>query len=61
MGNCLGETEDLAQALQEYTPGALPVTTDAVFEGSQVGAFIHRTYCAGDRFGKVIYQYDNDN
>jgi NADPH:quinone reductase-like Zn-dependent oxidoreductase len=58
IGNCLGETADLAQALQDYARGALPVVIDTVFTGSQVGAFIARTYCARERFGKVIYQYD---
>ena len=58
LGNCLGETEDLAQALQDYPSGVLPVIIDEVFTGDQVGAFITRTYCSADRFGKVIYQYD---
>jgi NADPH:quinone reductase-like Zn-dependent oxidoreductase len=58
MGNCLGETEDLALALQDYTKGTLPVVIDTVFTGDQVGDFISRTYGARDRFGKVIYQYD---
>ena len=57
MGNCLGTTEDLKNALQDYASGDLKVIIDSVFTGNQVGAFFDRTYNAPDRFGKVVYRY----
>lgn len=60
MGNCLGQTEDLQNALCDYCAGALTVTIDSVFSGQQVGAFLARTYNAPDRLGKVVYQYEEE-
>jgi NADPH:quinone reductase-like Zn-dependent oxidoreductase len=57
IGHCLGSTEDLRDALEDYRLGRLNMRVDAVFRGDQVGAFFDRTYNAGDRFGKVVYQY----
>jgi NADPH:quinone reductase-like Zn-dependent oxidoreductase len=57
IGNCVGLTEDLQQALDDYASGRLPVIIDSVFSGNDVGAFIHRTYSDPERFGKVIYRY----
>ncbi|MEM7593391.1 MAG: zinc-binding alcohol dehydrogenase family protein [Cyanobacteria bacterium P01_A01_bin.83] len=57
IGNCLGTREDLQNALEDYVSGNLKVTIDSVFTGKQVGGFLDRTYNAGDRFGKVVYQY----
>lgn len=58
IGNCIGETEDLEAAIQDYASGALKVEIDSVFSGKQVGEFFERTYNAKDRFGKVLYRYD---
>lgn len=55
--NCLGSTEDLAQALDDYRSGLLDVTIDSVHRGEHVAGFFERTYSAKDRFGKVVYQY----
>jgi NADPH:quinone reductase-like Zn-dependent oxidoreductase len=58
IGNCIGTTADLQRALDDYAAEALPVVVDSSFSGSkQTGAFLDRTYNAGDRFGKVVYQY----
>ena len=57
IGNCIGETEDLEAAIQDYQSGAFKVEIDSVFNGKQIGDFFNRTYNAKDRFGKVIYQY----
>lgn len=57
IGNCLGLTEDLRQAVNDYSSGALNVVIDSVFTGSRIGDFFRRTYAAPERFGKVIYQY----
>ncbi|MEO1376421.1 MAG: zinc-binding alcohol dehydrogenase family protein [Cyanobacteria bacterium J06635_10] len=58
IGNCIGYTTDLQQAIQEYTDGSLNVMIDSVFKEKEIGAFFDRTYNAKDRFGKVIYQYN---
>lgn len=55
--NCLGLTEDLAEALDDYRAGLLDVTIDSVHQGEHVGSFFERTYSAKDRVGKVVYQY----
>ena len=57
IGNCIGCTTDLQQAIQEYANGSLNVLIDSVFKDKQIGAFFDRTYNAKDRFGKVIYEY----
>ncbi len=57
IGNCLGKTEDLQNAIQDYASGSFNVAID-VFSGKQVGEFFERTYNAKHRFGKVVYRYD---
>lgn len=58
IGNCIGTTSDLQKALDDYNSKSLPVVVDSSFSGKQTGAFLDRTYNSGDRFGKVVYQYD---
>lgn len=58
MGNCLGTTQDLEAALNDYAAGTLRVVVDSVFQGDQVGPFFERTYNSKDKFGKVVYRYD---
>lgn len=58
MGNCLGKTEDLQNAIQDYNSGNFNVLVDSVFTGNQVADFFERTYNAKDRLGKVVYRYD---
>jgi NADPH:quinone reductase-like Zn-dependent oxidoreductase len=57
IGNCLGQTADLHDALCDYTAGSFDVIIDSVFRDQQVGAFFDRTYNDRDRFGKVVYHY----
>ncbi|MDY6876286.1 MAG: zinc-binding alcohol dehydrogenase family protein [Chloroflexota bacterium] len=58
IGNCIGLTEDLNNALKDYSSGRLDVVIDSVFSGNQVGAFFDRTYNVRERFGKVVYKYE---
>jgi NADPH:quinone reductase-like Zn-dependent oxidoreductase len=58
IGNCIGQTDDLVRALQDYDAGRLPVVIDSLHSQRQVGAFFDRTYNARDRFGKVVYCYE---
>jgi NADPH:quinone reductase-like Zn-dependent oxidoreductase len=57
IGNCLGQTADLRQAIADYAAQAFHVVIDSVWNGHQVGAFFDRTFNAPERFGKVIYKY----
>jgi hypothetical protein len=56
--NCLGDTNDLQNAIDDYAAGGLDVVIDSVHTGNEVGAFLTRAYMAPDRFGKVVYQYN---
>src|SRR5438094_2721933 len=58
IGNCIGLTSDLRQAVQDFNSGVLDVAVDSVFSGSRVAEFLDRTFNAKDRFGKVVYRYD---
>jgi hypothetical protein len=58
IGNCLGSTEDLKNAIQDFTEGSYNVIVDSVHRGDQIASFFNRTYSARDRFGKVVYVFD---
>lgn len=55
--SCLGLTDDLQEALRDYGAGVIDVPVDSVHRGGEVGGFFRRTYCAPERFGKVVYEY----
>lgn len=58
IGNCLGLTEDLAGAVADCAAGRLEVIVDSVHhDESDAAAFLHRTWLAPDRFGKVAFLY----
>ncbi len=57
IGNCLGTSDDLIHALEDYTTGSFRPIIDSVFTAEQVIDFIDRTYNAPDRFGKVVLLY----
>jgi NADPH:quinone reductase-like Zn-dependent oxidoreductase len=54
LGNFLGTTDDLRQALARHQAGRFPVVLDSVFRDDPAG-FLLRTYTAPDRFGKVAF------
>ncbi|HEY8956160.1 zinc-binding alcohol dehydrogenase family protein [Chitinophaga sp.] len=59
IGNCLGDTGNIRQALNDYENEALKVAVDTVFSGAaSAGDFIFNTYLNQERFGKVIFKYD---
>jgi threonine dehydrogenase-like Zn-dependent dehydrogenase len=58
IGNCIGLTTDLQQAIADYTAGKFDVVIDSVFTGNQIAEFFDRTFNQKDRFGKVVYRYD---
>lgn len=57
IGNCIGRTEDLANAIQDYADGKWEVVIDSIFQENQVNEFFERTFNSADRFGKVVYKY----
>lgn len=57
MGNCLGTTEDLKAALDDFDQGRLSVTIDSVFGHGEERPFLERSFHHPDRFGKVVYRY----
>lgn len=57
IGNCLGSTQDLQNALDDYEKGELEVVLDTTYTGNQIEAFFDRTFNAKERFGKVTYLY----
>jgi NADPH:quinone reductase-like Zn-dependent oxidoreductase len=58
IGNCIGQTEDLRQAVEDYAADKFKVTLDSTFSHGQVAAFFERTYNDPARFGKVVYKYE---
>ena len=58
VGNCLGTYQDLQCAMEEWSVGRYDVAIDSVFTGQDIGAFVHRTFNAPERFGKVVYKYE---
>ena len=58
IGNCLGVTKDLENALHDYASSRFDICLDSVFTDGQIGEFFNRTYNSRDRFGKVVYRYD---
>lgn len=58
IGNCVGYTEDLHQAIADYQSGKLKIAIDSVFDAEYIKDFFQRTYNDKQRFGKVICQYN---
>lgn len=59
IGNNLGTTSDLEQALRDFQEGRLPLFVDSVHSPDDVANFVDRSFIAGDRFGKVVMAYGN--
>jgi|ERR1041385_1438557 NADPH:quinone reductase-like Zn-dependent oxidoreductase len=57
IGNCLGLKQDLEAAIQDWEDRTFDIAIDSTYTNGQIGEFIHRTYNAADRFGKVVYLY----
>ena len=57
VGNCLGTTTDLQQAISAYRSGHLSVVLDSVQRGNHARGFLRRTFIATGRFGKVVFSY----
>ncbi|MEM0900802.1 MAG: zinc-binding alcohol dehydrogenase family protein [Pseudomonadota bacterium] len=58
MGNCLGRTSDLQNAIDDYASGKLRVPTNAYLAYTETGEFFYETFLNRDRFGKTVMEYD---
>lgn len=58
IGNCLGTSADLHDAINAYEKGDLVVPVDSVFSGMEIEPFFRRSFCENDKFGKVVFKYD---
>ena len=58
IGNCLGLTRDLERAITDFMAGDFKTVIDSVHSFNREHDFLHRSFDAPDRFGKVIYRYD---
>jgi NADPH:quinone reductase-like Zn-dependent oxidoreductase len=52
-----GTSQDLEQALADFSVGLYSPTLDRVFDGNSAGAFLTRTFESKERFGRVVYRY----
>lgn len=59
-GNCLGNMEDLKNALDDYAAGSFRLPVDSVYSGNDIAGFFDKTYNAKDRWGKVVYRYEEE-
>jgi hypothetical protein len=58
-GNCLGSTQDLARAVADHAAGLFRIPLDGVFDDpADAQEFVHRSWSAPDRLGKVVFLYD---
>lgn len=57
IGNCLGTTQDLEQAIDDVFHGKAKIKIDSIYKGDQYDKFIERSFMDSDRIGKVVYIY----
>ena len=57
VGNCLGTTQDLEDAIADYASGKLRVFIDSVHNENSVSEFLERSFNSKERFGKVVFSY----
>lgn len=56
IGSCLGNTQDLKNALADFDREKFHVIIDSVFSDN-ISAFMNRSFNDGERFGKVSFLY----
>ncbi len=57
MGHCLGRTEDLVRAIDDFAAGLLRVQVDSVFDDDHAPEFVERSFNSPARFGKAVLAY----
>lgn len=58
-GNCLGRLEDGIKSLEDCKNGKFEIIIDSVFSEGEESLFFYRTFFDNERFGKVVYKYQN--
>jgi NADPH:quinone reductase-like Zn-dependent oxidoreductase len=58
-GNCLGSEWDGIHALNELKSGKYQVLVDSVYGFGEEHLFFQRTFNSRNRFGKVVYEYQD--
>jgi len=58
IGNCLGDTDDLLEAINDFTEHRYNVLIDSVYKNGDVIPFVEKTFHQTHRLGKIIYCYD---
>lgn len=58
IGNSLGSSADLQDAISAYEKGDWVVPVDSVFSGADIEPFFRRSFSETDKFGKVVFKYD---
>lgn len=57
IGNCIGTTEDLREAIRNYDSSNPPIQIDKILSVDQGAEFLDSTYNTRSRFGKVVMNY----
>lgn len=57
IGNCIGTTEHLKQAIDNFDNGRLPIMINSSMDVYQGLEFLNQTYNSKNRFGKTIMVY----
>lgn len=57
IGNCIGTSNDLKNAIKNYNTKNKPIQIDGVFTPEEGSKFLNRTYNTFSRFGKAVISY----
>ena len=57
IGNCLGTTTDLENALADYCNGLFDVQINCLVDNGDVQKFVNETFLKREKPGKVVYKY----
>ena len=60
IGNNLGTTGDLEEALADHCAGRLPIPIDTVAKPGDLADFVQRTWLTPSRHGKVVFAYGEE-
>lgn len=58
IGNCLGEKNDLKNAIKDFENNKYKVLIDSVYSGDSILPFLEKSFNKVHRFGKVVYRYE---
>jgi len=59
IGNCLGTTNDLENALMDFENEKYNIIIDSVYTGNDILPFLQKSFGILPRFGKVVYKYQS--